>query len=239
MKTLGYSAYVAQGGDWGSSVTKSLALLYPNNCRAIHLNMPSFSRPPKDATLPPLTQAEESRIEQYRINFQNAGTGYQRIQATKPQTLGFAVSDSPIGLMAWIGEKFHEWVDLRGGDGDFSPTMTIDHFLTNVMIYYITNSITSSFRLYHYQMHRMLDVQLLSTVKITVPVGCAVFPHEIFVPPKSWVAYWCPNLVQWSIFERGGHFAALERTEDLIRDIRNFAGTKTVQTALTSPAVKL
>ncbi|KXS12540.1 alpha/beta-hydrolase [Gonapodya prolifera JEL478] len=209
---------MAQGGDWGSSV---LAILLPNNCRAIHLNLLSFVKPPEEATLPQLIPAEESQITQTQ-KFYHDGTGYQQIQMTKPQTLGFAVSDSP-----------HEWTDLRGGDGDFPPSMSINHFLTNVVIYYITNSITSSFRLYHYRMHRKLDHELLTATKITVPFGGAAFAKEIIISPERWVEYWCPNLVHWSIFERGGHFAALERPEDLIGDIRKFAAIKSVQTALT------
>lgn len=106
MKKLGYNRYIAQGGDWGSSVSKSLAILFPTSCVAIHLNMLPFSRPPKGAKYGPVTDIEEKRIVEGRA-FQNTGTGYQRIQATKPQTIGAAVADSPVGLLAWIGEKFH------------------------------------------------------------------------------------------------------------------------------------
>jgi hypothetical protein len=183
--------------------------------------MAPFIRPPKSATLPPLTPDEESRIVKGR-EFQNTGTGYQRIQATKPQTIGAALSDSPVGLLAWIGEKFHEWSDLRGGDGDFSPSVSKDHLITNVMIYLCANTISSSFMFYHYSMLIQLDADLLNRTRITCPSGISAFPREIFVPPRSWCEYWCPNLVQWTEPEKGGHFAALEQPERLIADVRMF-----------------
>lgn len=100
------------------------------------------------------------------------------------------------------------------------------------MIYYISNTISSSFRLYHYQMLVQLDVKALNTTILQVPVGCSAFPGEIFVPPKSWVEYWCPKLVQWTVPERGGHFAALENPEQLIKDVRMFGANAEVKKAL-------
>ncbi|KAJ3340656.1 hypothetical protein HDU93_006513 [Gonapodya sp. JEL0774] len=226
MKTLGYHRYIAQGGDWGAFITKALAVVHPESCKAIHLNFPIFSRPPKDANVEPPTPAEHARIVNYKAGFERSGTGYQRIQETKPQTLGFALSDSPIGLMAWIGEKFHEIVDLRGGDGDFSPSISLDHLLTNIMIYYISNCITSSVRLYRYQFFLGIDDGLMNTSRIFQPVGVAAFPYEIFVAPKSWVNYWCPNLIHWTEFKTGGHFAAMEQSSHLVEDIRKFATVK-------------
>ncbi|KAI9024546.1 epoxide hydrolase [Hyaloraphidium curvatum] len=230
MRSLGYSSYMAQGGDWGSGVTKALAVTCPESCRAIHLNLLTFYRPPKDAKLQPLTESEQRNLAAAR-EFEVTGTGYQRIQATKPQTLGAALADSPVGLLAWIGEKFHEWVDLRGGDGDFSPTVPTDDLLTNVMVYYISNSITSSFFLYHYQLLRRLD-QFINTSKILQPVGCSAFPRDLYVPPRSWVEYSCPNLAFWSEPKEGGHFAALERGDVLVRDLRTFARVPEVKASL-------
>ncbi|KAI9024564.1 Alpha/Beta hydrolase protein [Hyaloraphidium curvatum] len=231
MKSLGYSRYMAQGGDWGSLVTKALAITCPESCRAIHLNMLAFRPPPEDAPIPPLTDAEKSKLAA-GAQFNATGTGYQQIQATKPQTLGAALSDSPVGLLAWIGEKFHEWVDLSGGDGDFSPNVSTDVLLTNVMVYYISNCITSSFFLYHYQFLKRLDGRLLGS-KILQPVGCSAFPHDIMVPPRSWVQHSCPNLAFWNDpAEGGGHFAALERGHVLVRDLRSFAGLNEVKASL-------
>lgn len=251
MKRLGYEKYIAQGGDWGSSVSKALAIggclwltctisislkstsipAHSTSCRAIHLNMLPFSRPPKGAAIGPITPAEEKAIIEGR-NFQLTGTGYQRIQASKPQTIGAGLAGNPIGILAWIGEKFHEWTDLRGGDGDFSAYIGTDRLITNVMIYYISNTIASSFRLYHYQMQVQLDVSRLSNTRLEIPVGISAFPKEIFVPPKAWCEYWCPRLVQWTEPERGGHFAALENGGRLVEDVRRFGGLGEVKQSL-------
>ncbi|KAJ3339914.1 hypothetical protein HDU93_007688 [Gonapodya sp. JEL0774] len=220
MNALGYHQYVSQGGDFGSHVSK--------------LNMPTYPRPPPDAAVEPPTSAESARmLRGSDARYVEERIGYQRIQATKPQTLGFGVSDSPVGLMTWIGEKFHEWVDLRDGDGDWSPSIPMDHFLTNVMIYWISNSITSSFRMYHVQLHRRIDSGRLNHSIVHQPVGVAAFPYESSLPPKGWAKHWYKDLVQWSEFEKGGHFAAMECPAELIADIRKFASTKNVKAALT------
>ncbi|KAI9024562.1 Alpha/Beta hydrolase protein [Hyaloraphidium curvatum] len=230
MKSLGYGRYMAQGGDWGSAVAKALAIVCPDSCRAIHLNLLWFEPPPEDASVAPPTDAEKRKLAA-GAEFMVTGTGYQRIQATKPLTLGAALADSPVGLLAWIGEKFHEWVDLRGGDGDFSPTVSTEVLLTNVMVYYLSNSITSSFFLYHYQFLKNLDQALLGS-NILQPVGCSAFPHDLVVAPRSWVEYRCPNLAFWSAPEDGGHFAALEKGDVLVRDLRAFAGVPEVKASL-------
>ncbi|KXS15817.1 alpha/beta-hydrolase [Gonapodya prolifera JEL478] len=153
-----------------------------------------------------------------QVNWEHGGGGCAdwrcrpAIQSTRLQTLAFGVSDSP-----------HEWVDLRGRDGDFSPAVSTDHFLTNVMVYYISNCITSSFRIYHYHMHRKINSEIYR-VKLTVPVAVAMFPYEV-VPFKLWAHYWYPKIVQWTIMERGGHLPALERPDDVIQDLRKFATT--------------
>ncbi|KAI9024565.1 epoxide hydrolase [Hyaloraphidium curvatum] len=239
MKSLGYSRYIAQGGDWGGLVSMALAITCPDSVRAIHLNILAFfNRPPKGTPLPSLTEAEQRNLAAGR-EFGATGSGYQAIQGTKPTTLGAALADSPVGLLAWIGEKFHEWVDLRGGNGDFSPTVSTDVLLTNVMVYYISNSITSSFFLYHYQMLKRLDQPLLNS-RILQPVGCSAFPLDVVVPPRSWVEYHCPNLVFWNDPpEGGGHFAALERGEVLVRDVRTFAGLREVKASLGGQGSKL
>ncbi|KXS20951.1 epocide hydrolase domain-containing protein [Gonapodya prolifera JEL478] len=234
MTTLGYDRYISQGGDFGSHISKALALGHPKHCRAIHLNMPTYPRPPPNADVDPPTPAETARMSRAAdAKFVEERIGYQRIQATKPQTLSFGVSDSPVGVLAWIGEKFHEWVDLRGGDGDFSPNMHLDHFLTNVMIYWITNTIASSFRMYHVQLFRKVDAGRLHHSRVDQPVGVAAFPFESSLPPKGWAKYWYKNLVQWSEFEKGGHFAAMECPDELVGDVRLFASTITVRAAMT------
>ncbi|KAI9023236.1 epoxide hydrolase 1 [Hyaloraphidium curvatum] len=229
MKELGYPKYIAQGGDWGSSVSKALALVCSDSCRAVHLNMAPFSRPPKSVKID-LNSEEEANLERGR-RWRRQGVGYQEIQGTKPQTLGVAISDSPVGLLAWIGEKFHEWVDLRGGDGDFSPTVPDEALITNVMIYLISNCATSSFMLYYWS-RAGLDAKLLNESFVEIPLGFYAFPGEIFVPPKAWVAYWAKRLVHWSEAPRGGHFAALENGSFLVSDIRLFGRNPEVRSSL-------
>ena len=124
----------------------------------------------------------------------------------------------------------HEWVDLRGGDGDFSTNISTDHLITNVMIYYITNTISSSFMLYHYFFGvHALSGEVWSSSFIDVTVGVSIFPYEIIVVPRSWVSYWCRNLVQYTENPKGGHFAALEQGELLMADIRNFGSNAEVK----------
>ena len=143
-------------------------------------------------------------------------TGYQRIQGTKPQTLGYALNDSPAGLCAWIVEKFRTWSDC---DGDLDRHFTKDELLTNVMLYWVPETATSSARLYYEMMHagKFPPQQF----RVDVPTGCAIFPKEILKPPRAWVER-LYNVTHWTRFARGGHFAAMEEPAALVEDIRTF-----------------
>jgi len=151
--------------------------------------------------------------------------GYYHEQATKPQTLGYALADSPIGLLSWITEKFYLWSDNRNDDKDnqLSHNLTWiskDELLTNVMIYYLTGTITSSMRLYYEFSHN--DIQDMAQLYIQVPTAVAVFPYELTSSvPRSWVEYMY-NIKRWTEYSRGGHFALMERTSDLVNEIRLF-----------------
>lgn len=220
MLDLGYADYVAQGGDWGSMTAQSLGRLFPQHCTAIHINMPTAG-PPEGFDMLQLSPQEAEGLRQSKA-FQDHGTGYQKIQSTRPQTLSYGLNDSPVGLLAWIVEKFRDWSDCNG---NVESVFTRDELLTNVMIYWVSGSIGSSMRLYYEQFAVMPGTSRepaeLSKTKVTVPTGVAMFPKEIYCVPKSWCEH-TYNLQHYSTFDRGGHFAALERPEELVQDIKTF-----------------
>ena len=147
--------------------------------------------------------------------FQGAETGYSQIQGTKPQTLGYGLNDSPAGQAAWIVEKFRTWCDCNG---DPESIFTKDELLTNIMLYWVTQTATSSARMYYESRHASA---FQPAGRIEVPTGAAIFPHELIIPPRQWAeaAY---NLTRWTEMPRGGHFAAMEQPELLVEDIRAF-----------------
>ncbi len=217
MARLGYSRYGAQGGDWGALITSDIARMDPEHVCGIHLNMP-LGQPAPDG--PELTPQEQQDLADLG-SFQERETGYQRIQGTKPQTLGYGLNDSPAGLAAWIVEKFRTWSDC---DGDVERSFTRDQLLTNISIYWFTRTITSSTRLYYEVMGTGAAGAAPSAERIELPTGVARFPKEILRFPRSWVerSY---NVTHWSDFERGGHFAAMEEPELYVNDLRRFFGT--------------
>lgn len=218
MAELGYDRYFAQGGDWGAIATANIGYLDPEHCAGIHSNM--VVAPPLDPD-DPMAGVEEHEVEGLAAgaHFRTYETGYQAIQGTKPQTLGYGLSDSPAGLAAWIVEKFRTWTDC---DGDVESVLTKDQLLTNVTTYWVTNTISSSTRMYYESGLGGGNTSGRSSImpgKVTVPTGAAIFPKEIYRMPKAWVAN-AYNLHHWSVFDKGGHFAAMERPQDLITDIR-------------------
>jgi microsomal epoxide hydrolase len=216
MARLGYTRYGAQGGDWGAIVTSWLGRHDPEHVCGIHLNM-VVAGPPKGVENPAEGLApHELEALQDMGRFQAEETGYQRIQGSKPQTLGYALNDSPAGLAAWIVEKFRTWSDC---DGDVERCYSKDELLTNVMIYWITGSITSSTRLYYETMRSQRFGPMAE--KVEVPTAGAIFPKEIIRPPRAWAEH-AFDIRRWTRFEAGGHFAALEQPEALIEDVRAF-----------------
>jgi pimeloyl-ACP methyl ester carboxylesterase len=215
MRELGYSAYGAQGGDWGSMATSYVGLLDAAHCRAIHLNMVAVRRPRDENVLETLTPAELEALALMRESMRHE-MGYQAIQGTKPQTLGYGLSDSPLGLAAWILEKFRAWGDCGG---ELTERFTKDELLANVTLYWLTNSITSSTRLYYESLRsgRLGPVE----ARVEVPTGCAIFPREMYRPPRRW-AERIYNVQRWTEMPSGGHFAALEEPQLLVDDIRAF-----------------
>jgi pimeloyl-ACP methyl ester carboxylesterase len=215
MQQLGYARFGAQGGDWGAVITTCLGAQHPKRLVGIHLNM-VIAFPP-DESNPAAGLSEKEMIALMEMQrFMNEETGYQRIQGTKPQTLAYALNDSPAGLAAWIVEKFRTWSDCNG---QVESRFTKDELLTNIMLYWVTESAPSSVRLYCEAMRAGMFPP--RGPRVEVPTGCAIFPHEMFRPPRAWAekAY---NVQRWSELPAGGHFAAMEEPQALVEDIRAF-----------------
>ncbi len=215
MERLGYARYGAQGGDWGAIVTTQVGRLDPAHCVGIHLNM-AVAFPPDPANpLAGLSEQEQQWVadtEAFRAN----ETGYQEIQGTKPQTLATALNDSPAGLASWILEKFRTWSDC---EGDVSKRFTKDQLLTNLTIYWATQTIGSSMRLY-YEVRKSGRMGFTQG-RIEVPSGFAIFPKELYKAPRAWLE---PHyeVRHFTVMPRGGHFAALEEPALLAADVCRF-----------------
>jgi len=209
MRRLGYDRFVAQGGDWGASVTTALGGLGAPECIGIHVNMPlAFPEEDDLATAGPDETEGLARLAE----FDRTESGYAKLQSTRPQTLGYALADSPMGQAAWIVEKFWAWSD--SGD-DLWSTFRRDELLDNIMLYWLGNSGASSGRLYWESMAAGFQSH-----RTPVKAGCSIFPREIFAPPRRWVEKQYTNLVYWSEVDRGGHFAAMEQPELFVRELR-------------------
>ena len=215
MARLGYSRYGAQGGDWGAQVTTRIGGFDPEHCAGIHLNMP-LAPPPADPGS--LTEDEQADLAAFQA-FQRDESGYSNEQMTKPQTLGAALNDSPAGLLAWIVEKFRTWSD---SDGDPENCFTRDQLITNVMLYWATQTSTSSVRLYWESRHSGAWAQPAQYV--SVPTGVGRYPKEPLRWPRSWVERQY-NVTHWHVMPRGGHFAAMEQPALFAEDLREFFRT--------------
>jgi epoxide hydrolase len=212
MHRLGYARYGAQGGDWGAQVATRIGALDPEHCAAIHCNMPIAGRPDDPVELTDEDKADLAAMQQ----FARAESGYAQEQATKPQTLGVALNDSPAGLLAWIVEKFRAWSDC---DGRLENVFSRDQIITNVMIYWVTQTITSSARLYWEHAHSPSAQEY-----VAVPTGVARYPKEVLRYPRAWVERRY-NVTYWAEMPRGGHFAAMEQPALFAEDLRTFFRT--------------
>ncbi len=215
MAGLGYRRFGAQGGDWGSMVSTYLGANHGAVVAGVHLNMVIAFPPDPQNPVAGLTQDEVVDLMQVQ-HFLKEETGYQRIQGTKPQTLAYALNDSPAGLAAWIVEKFRTWSDCGG---EIERRFTKDELLTNIMLYWVPETANSSCRLYYEMVHA--DKFPPTTFRVDVPTGCAIFPGEIMKPPRAWVDR-LYNVQRWTRMPRGGHFAAMEEPALLVDDIRAF-----------------
>ena len=214
VNVLGHKKFAAQGGDWGAHLCAALGVRHPDRLVGIHVNMLSL-RP--DQPLPANPTAEEKLYGEEMKVWLTEENGYNAIQGTRPQTLAFALTDSPAGLAAWIVEKFHVWTDHAG---DHETAVNRDRLLANIALYWFTGAIGSSFWPYYDRMHGGWPIPDGATV--TVPTGYAAFPKEIRRPPRSIARQTYTDIRQWTAMDKGGHFAALEQPEALAADVRAF-----------------
>jgi len=209
MARLGYPRFGAQGGDWGAMVTMDLGLRHPDHLIGIHLTMVPVV-PPRGAAPDDLTEAEQAALAALARHSQE-GTGYSKQQSTRPQSVGYGLVDSPAMLAAWIVEKFHAWSDH---DGDPATVIARDEMLDNIMLYWLPASGASAARIYWESFGRR------ERAPIPVPAGCSIFPREIYRPSRRWAQPQFPRLLYWNELAKGGHFAALERPETFVDEVR-------------------
>lgn len=217
MRSLGYPRYFAQGGDWGAVVTAAIGAQNLGGCAGIHINM--IVGRPDPAQMADLTDAEKLYIARFQW-YQAKDSGYSTQHATRPQTIGYGLADSPVGQMCWIVEKFHGWTDCGhqpGGQsigGHPEQAVTRDAMLDTVSLYWLTNSGASSARLYWH------SFRSVSAAQVPVPTGCSLFPNEILRLSRRWAEARFPNIVYWNALDRGGHFAAWEQPELFAAEVR-------------------
>jgi pimeloyl-ACP methyl ester carboxylesterase len=208
MTRLGYPRFVAQGHDWGTTISTALAVRHPTRLIGIHL------MPPLVAPTDPVTPAEQAAVA--ALTAAASGDGYSFEQSTRPQTIGYALVDSPAALCTWIVEKFHAWTD--------GPVLTDDQMLDNLMLYWVPATGASAARLYW---ESFAEVRALfrtgTTDVIDVPTACSVFPREIPHPSRRWAEHRFPDIRYWNEPPRGGHFAAFEQPGLFVTEIRNAA----------------
>ncbi|CAH1191915.1 hypothetical protein PAECIP111892_00788 [Paenibacillus auburnensis] len=210
---LGYRKFAAAGGDIGSGVTRYLASNHPELLFGIHLTdigiIKSLMNPNDQAEL----SEEELHYKRSAQEWISREGGYMTLQSTKPQTLAYGLSDSPVGLAGWIIEKFHAWSDCKG---DLRNSFSEDELLTNIMIYWVTNTFGSTAHIYYENTHSLPPLG-----RIEVPTGIAILPADVLTPPKVW-AMRNLNITRWTSLPRGGHFTAMEEPELMAEDIRAF-----------------
>jgi pimeloyl-ACP methyl ester carboxylesterase len=209
MARLGYERYVAQGGDWGAPVSIAMAKLAPPQLAGIHLNMPLVI--PRTSERGNPDAEEQSALEALALYNRNEAA-YARLQASRPQTIGYALTDSPTALAAWIYEKFHAWSDC---DGDPDSLFTRDALLDNITLYWLTGTGASAARLYWESFGKAFAPTVLD-----LPVGCSIFPKEIVPAPRRWAEKFYRKLIYWNELDRGGHFAAFEQPVLFVQEMR-------------------
>jgi microsomal epoxide hydrolase len=220
MQLLGYGQYIAQGGDAGSVISLDLGRIDPDHVVGVHVNMLMTFPSGDPAELADLSESDQARLARM-AKFNDEQSAYWKLQQTRPQTLAYGLTDSPTGQLAWIVEKFKEWTD-----SDKTPEEAIDRdrLLTLVSIYWFTATAGTSATLYYEDAAELRKT--LSGVRpapVRVPVGVAVFPADIFLPLRRLADRDLPNIVHWSEYDRGGHFAAMEEPDLFVADLRAFS----------------
>jgi pimeloyl-ACP methyl ester carboxylesterase len=223
MGRLGYKRYVSQGGDWGSVVSGAMARQAPPGLLGIHVNMPATV--PADIAKalkcgdPPPSGLSDKEKDAYKslANLYEKGSGYAIMMVTRPQTVGYALEDSPAGLAAWIYDKFADWT-YSGGEPE--RALTRDEMLDDISLYWFTNTATSSARLYWENNNNNFNADAQKTAEISLPVAVTVFPGEIYRAPKSWTQRAYRKLIYFNEVDKGGHFAAWEQPELFSTELR-------------------
>jgi pimeloyl-ACP methyl ester carboxylesterase len=212
--TLGYKRFAVQGGDWGGITAAWMGYAHADKLIGIHVNLLAVRRDPDLIKNP----SPEERVFLDQLNhWLKEETGYQWIQATRPQTLSFGLTDSPVGLAAWIIEKFRAWSDCSG---DVESVFTRDQMLADISFYWFTGAIGSSFYPYYFRLHRPWMIP--AGAAVMAPIGYAEFPCEILRPPRSLAEKMFTDIRRWTVMPKGGHFAAMERPEALADEVRAF-----------------
>ena len=212
MQRLGYCGWVAQGGDWGAAVTTAIGQLAPEGCRGIHLNMPIGRPGPEDM------QSSDPKVQRAMLKlafYRDWDSGYSKQQSTRPQTIGYSLVDSPVGLAAWILEKVFYWTDNGGAPWD---ALSMDQALDDIMLYWLPATGASAARLY------WESFGSFGEGTVAIPAGASAFPEEILPAPREWVERSLTNLVYWNELEKGGHFAAWEQPELFVGELRRSFG---------------
>jgi pimeloyl-ACP methyl ester carboxylesterase len=223
MKRLGYKRYVSQGGDWGSVVADAMARQAPPGLLGIHVNMPATV--PADAAramsagdpAPAGLSVEEKAAYDSLNTFFKKNAAYGAMMSTRPQTIGYALSDSPVGLAAWMYDKFAQWT-YSGGDPEKS--LTKDEMLDDISLYWLTNTAITSSQLYWENNNNNFNAENQKTADIKIPVAVTIFPGEIYRAPKSWTERAYPKLVYFHEVDKGGHFAAWEEPQLYTEELR-------------------
>ena len=217
MARLGYERYGAQGSDWGTSISACIGRQDGDHVAGIHLTPPLA--PPNPDTFDDLTDAEQAALD----SLEHAAeweSGYSKEHATRPQTIGYGLADSPVALCAWIVEKFWSWTDC---DGHPENVLTRDELLDNLMLYWLPRTGASSARLYWESIGQVNEL-ISGTAHdvVDVPAGCSIFPKEIQRPSRRWAERRFPDIRHWNELDRGGHFAAFEQPELFVDELRSF-----------------
>jgi len=224
MNRLGYKRYVSQGGDWGSVIADAMARQAPQGLLGIHINMPATV--PADVAkalgnggpAPAGLSGQEKAAFESLNTFFSKNAGYGAMMVTRPQTVGYGLSDSPVGLAAWMYDKFAQWTY---SDGEPERSLTRDEMLDDITLYWLTNSAVSSARLYwENNNNNNFSAEAQKTSEITIPVAVTVFPGEIYRAPKSWTERAYPHLIYFNEVDKGGHFAAWEQPELFASELR-------------------
>jgi pimeloyl-ACP methyl ester carboxylesterase len=219
MRRLGYDRYVSQGGDWGAIISHVMAIQAPVGLLGIHVNMPAtvpaaIAKVLSDSDPMPLGLTDEEQKAFASLDsFYKSGSAYSAIMMTRPQTLGYGLSDSPAGLAGWIYDKFAAWTDSCGVPED---VLSLDEMLDDISLYWFSNSGTSAARLYW----EVAGGNPFNALEISIPVGVTVFPGEIYQAPRSWAEQNYHQLTYWNQAEKGGHFAAFEQPEIFTNEVR-------------------